>query len=101
MDCDLEIEKIPPEMNTSHMKRLEEIRELARRAALETTGHGLPRIISIENRVLKVLWLLAILASVCGCSYMFFDGIRNFLEWNVVTSIKKIPDSPALFPVRM
>jgi hypothetical protein len=72
---------------------------LAKNAALETTAHGIPQLVGVDNKLLKILWLLAILGSMSGCGYLLNDAVSNYLEYKVITTIKKIGESPALFPV--
>jgi hypothetical protein len=70
------------------------------KAALETTGHGIPRLLQSKSIVFRLLWFIALIASVCGCAYMVYVGMSNYLQFNVVTNIQVIGEQHSLFPVK-
>ncbi len=76
-----------------------ELNRIFRRAMLESTGHGIPKLISPDLvPLIKVCWFMAILVSSAGCGYFLYDSISKYLTFKVVTSIKVINENPALFP---
>jgi hypothetical protein len=76
-----------------------ELKELVSKATLETTSHGIPRLLQTNSLLFRFLWFIALMASICGCAYMVYVGMWNYLQFNVVTNIQVIGEQPSLFPV--
>jgi hypothetical protein len=76
------------------------LKEVVSKATLETTGHGIPRLLQSQSKIFRLLWFIALMASVCGCAYMVYVGMSNYFQFNVVTNIQVIGEQPSLFPVR-
>ena len=65
----------------------------------ESTIHGLPRISKTDSWLIKMVWLGAFLASSSCCIYLNINSIMNFLQYDTITRIETIRQSPADFPV--
>ena len=70
------------------------IREILSRS----TMHGLPRVINSKMLVLKFSWLFFLITSVFLFGKFSYDSIFNYLEYEVTTKIRKIHESPTIFP---
>jgi hypothetical protein len=65
---------------------------------LDTTAHGIPNILGNPMWSFKLMWLVCILASCAACAYLLARSVNDYLDHEVVTTIRRISDSPALFP---
>jgi hypothetical protein len=67
-------------------------------AAYDTTAHGIPNILGSTPWLFKIMWMVCLLASCGCCGYLLVKSVIDYLGYEVVTTICKVPDSPALFP---
>jgi hypothetical protein len=74
------------------------LKDIASESILDTTSHGLPKIIKNKNICLQMLWIFALMASSGGCAYLMYDTLSHYLQWSVVTNIKVVSETPARFP---
>ncbi len=65
---------------------------------LSSTSHGIPNLIKNEHRSLKILWIICIFFSFCGCVYFLINSIDEYLDFNKITTISVINNQPAIFP---
>ncbi len=65
---------------------------------LDTTAHCIPHILGKPMWSFRLMWLVCFLASCAGCGYLLARSLSDYLNYEVVTTICKVPDSPALFP---
>ena len=65
---------------------------------LDTTAHGIPNILGNPMWSFKLMWLVCILASCAACGYLLARSVNDYLDHEVVTTIRKVPDSPSIFP---
>jgi hypothetical protein len=75
-----------------------QVKEIIKETMLDSTGHGFPNLISNKRWSFRIMWLLCMLGAFCGCAYLLTKSIKDFLEFEVVTSIRKVGETPALFP---
>jgi hypothetical protein len=59
---------------------------------------GLPNIIRNENKCLKFMWLILFILGSSGGIYTVIKVINDYLDYEVVTSIKVFNEIPAKFP---
>jgi hypothetical protein len=64
----------------------------------ESTAHGIPHILRNPMLPIKLIWIVCFLASCGFCAYLLTKGVLDYLAYDVVTTIRKMPDIPALFP---
>ena len=63
-----------------------------------STSHGYPNIFRTKHTSIKILWAICLVVSISLCLFLLIRGIKAFLEFDVVTSIKTVEERPALFP---
>ena len=74
------------------------IKEKSIEIGLSSTFIGLPNIIRNENKCLKLMWLILFLFGSSGGIYTVIKVINDYLDYEVVTSIKVYNEIPAKFP---
>jgi hypothetical protein len=74
------------------------IKEKSIEIGLSSTFIGLPNIIRNENKCLKIMWLILFLFGSSGGIYTVIKAINDYLDYEVVTSIKVFNEIPAKFP---
>jgi hypothetical protein len=65
---------------------------------INTTFHGLPKVIKTRNIKIKIIWIIILLISTFICFYLLIINIMNYLDFGVITKIQKITEIPALLP---
>ncbi len=65
---------------------------------LETTAHGIPNMISNTMWSFKVMWIVCFLGSCGVCAYLLYKSTNDYLDYDVVTTIQKISETPTEFP---
>lgn len=60
--------------------------------------HGIPNIIRTKRLKIKIIWALFFLSSFSLCSYLVIQSIFDYLQFEVITKIRKIKDFPNKFP---
>ena len=75
-----------------------EVYEELKRASVETTGHGLPRIILAQKLYLKVIWSCFLLISMGLCAFMIYRSISQYLSFGVTTQISRVNQPEMVFP---
>ena len=75
---------------------------LALKAAKEvlanSTSHGIPNIVKSERLIIKLAWVLFLLASTTLCSYLVAQSIFSFLNYDVNTKTRIIYERQVPFP---
>ena len=66
--------------------------------ALESSIHGLPRIIKKEKIFLKLMWLIFFLVSTIFGVYFSFSAVIGFLNYDVALQIDFVKEIPTQFP---
>ena len=74
------------------------IKEKSIELGLSSTFIGLPNIIRNENKCLKLMWLILFIFGSSGGIYTVIKVINDYLDYEVVTSIKVFNEIPAKFP---
>jgi hypothetical protein len=65
---------------------------------LESTAHGIPNMISNKVWPFKLMWIVCFLASCGGCGFLLHKSVNDYLAREVVTTIRKIGETPTIFP---
>lgn len=76
----------------------EPIKQVLMEWAEVSTSHGLPRVLRVKRLYLKIIWGLCFLGSLGFCIFLIYRSISDFLEYQVVTQIRLIPERPIIFP---
>ena len=63
-----------------------------------STAHGFPNIIKNKSKSLKLMWTICFLISLGSCTFMIIKSIKDYLQYDVITQIRVISESPTLFP---
>ena len=74
------------------------IKEKSIEIGLSSTFIGLPNIIRNENKCLKIMWLILFIFGSSGGIYTVIKVVNDYLDYEVVTSIKVFNEIPAKFP---
>ena len=85
-------------MISGHKSKKQKIIEKSIEIALSSTSHGIPNVFRAEKTILKLMWLLLFLAGTSVGIYTVVKSIMNYLDYEVVTSIKSINEMPTEFP---
>lgn len=67
--------------------------------ATASTMHGIPNVLKTRHIAIKVIWMMFFLASSAVCVKFIFDSIQQYFSFEVVSSVRIIPNIPAEFPV--
>lgn len=64
----------------------------------DSTMHGLSNVINSSSVILKAMWFLFLITSL-GCFTKFsVNSVANFLDHEVTTKIRRVYESPTIFP---
>jgi hypothetical protein len=75
-----------------------EILKKAKELLENSTIHAIPQLIRTDFQLIRILWIISFLVSSGLCAYFIFDGIKSYLEFEVITKIEFENDIPAIFP---
>lgn len=98
-----EFKLISPERNNQNdleknkNKRLI-IWSLVKESAISSTMHGLPNVFRLENKFLKLMWIVCFLGALIYCIYTIASIIKTFLLFEVLTNQQVSNTSPVDFP---
>ncbi len=78
---------------------MQQILEISKKLAHETTVYGLARIIKAKTIFMKLIWLIMTVISLSVGIYVISQTIVDYQMYDVLTLTKRIvPDSPILMP---
>jgi hypothetical protein len=95
---------VPDEVQFSHKsKHAQEsawgrIKAVITDTGLESTAHGIPNMISNTMWSFKLMWIVCFLGSCGGCAYLLYKSTNEYLDYDVVTTVHKISETPTKFP---
>ena len=89
---------LKPKISESNIKKLELIWAAITECCLNTTAHGLPNIFRLDNKYLKLMWIICFLASFAYCVYTISIIILSFISFDVLTNQQVLIQSPVEFP---
>jgi uncharacterized membrane protein YjfL (UPF0719 family) len=75
------------------------LKKLLKDTADNTTCHGIGSLWRTGNKYGQFIWLLAIIASVSGCSYLTIQSIVDFSLYHSITQIKINYEESSHFPM--
>lgn len=64
----------------------------------DTTSHGCLNIVKANNILLRLIWIVCLLASIGFCFYMIFQTMASYVSNPIATSITIVNEIPAVFP---
>lgn len=62
-------------------------------------GHGIPNLFKTDLLILRISWILFILAAIAGCAFINTKALMNYLSYEVTTKISVVSETPLEFPV--
>lgn len=78
--------------------KLKAIKLAVSRFVDNSTAHGLRNVANGDYIFLRVMWLLATLASAAYCAFLTSKSIMSYLQFDVLTKISVINQMPSNFP---
>ena len=78
--------------------RLEIIKNKTIDLAKNSSINGLPNMVRSERLSLKIMWLIVLIGSSSACIYFVISCLNGYFEYEYITSIKTIPETPSAFP---
>ena len=90
------MQKLKKKMNSKTKQKA--IVLIVRDKLLATTAHGIANVISTENMLVKLMWLISIAISTLACAYFNRNTVLDYFSFDVVTQIDIIHETSALFP---
>jgi hypothetical protein len=85
-------------MSSIEKLKKEKILEKSIEIGLDSTSHGLPKIIKSETTCLKIMWLVLFLLSSSVGIYLVIQSFINYFSFDVVTSVKVFKEIPTELP---
>ncbi|CAF1103688.1 unnamed protein product [Brachionus calyciflorus] len=64
------------------------IRQRIQESLIHSTSHGIPSIITSDNWILKVFWIIFTLISTGFCAFSIIQNILNYYKYDVTTKIR-------------
>jgi hypothetical protein len=86
-------------MSSSVKSKKNRILEATKSTLEGSTIHPIPHLVRKNFRLVKLIWLVCFLASVCICTWLIIDIVAKFLEREVVTRINLKPEPSLAFPI--
>lgn len=83
---------------TNTQRTLKFMAEVFINSAQESTTHGIPHFFRRRNLVLRSLWALSFTASAIFCSFLIFQSVSAYFDYNTVTKVQRIYMSSSEFP---
>lgn len=80
-------------------KKLNILKEIFIKWSLKSTCYAYASIFRVNKIYLKLTWLILLIISFSFCCFTILKSILAYLDFEVTTKIRMIPDKPILFPV--
>lgn len=81
-----------------HIKKSHLLKEKFFEWGTNSTAHGIPNMIRLESRILKIIWFVCFLASLSYCAYTIVSIIITYLQFDVLINQEVVSKSPVDFP---
>ena len=63
-----------------------------------STMHGLSNVINSKSLILKIMWLTFLILCITFFTKFSLDSIADYLDYDVTTKIRRVYESPTIFP---
>jgi hypothetical protein len=73
-------------------------KDIVREAALRSTIHSIPKIVSTKIKFVKLIWIIASLFSISFCGFLIIITVNEYFHYNVVTNIQVFSEKISEFP---
>jgi hypothetical protein len=65
---------------------------------LNSTAHGISNLCRLENKLIKIIWIICFISSFGYCISTIYNIIDNFLQFDVLINQQVVSESPIEFP---
>ena len=88
----------PNQIENEKVDKYESAKDLFLKWTETLTIHAIPNIFRTRHLLIKIIWMISFLISTGLCAYMVYGSINNYLQFNVVTTIRNIREPEMVFP---
>ena len=78
--------------------KIQKIKSKSKELVLASTSHGLPNIFRSQHSAIKLMWICLFTASISMGFYIVTKSIIEYLDFETVTKINVINETPTQFP---
>ena len=71
---------------------------IIREQLTSSTSHAIPNIFRTTSWTIRIFWTVAFLFASALCSYMIFQSVNDFLQYDVNTKTRSFREYPVIFP---
>ena len=75
-----------------------DIKKELKRSGIRTTLHGVPNLLLSNRKYIKIIWAIFTLLSIGFCIFMTVRAITNYLQFEVKSQIRQVPQKSITFP---
>ncbi|CAF1024353.1 unnamed protein product [Brachionus calyciflorus] len=80
------------------LKIPKELKDQIKESIIQSTSHGIPRIVASDNMLLRIVWILFTIISTGFCAYLIADNIISFYKYEVATKVRQKFELKPKFP---
>ena len=99
-NADITKNESEPKMNIESKTRIKLVLALkaAKEVLVNSTSHGIPNIVKSDRLIIKLVWLVFLLASTSLCSYLVAQSVFSYFNYDVNTKTRIIYERQVPFP---
>ena len=75
------------------------IKRITHQVLESSTVHGLSNIISNDSKLIRILWLISLIAASSVCAFVIYDNISQYFEFEVISKIEVKFSTQMVFPM--
>ena len=79
-------------------KKIFLLKEVTEDVLSNSTMHGLSRIIKAKSWIIKFIWIVFLVSSICWFISYSIESLYDYLDYKVTTEIRTIYETPTIFP---
>lgn len=83
------------------IKQTETVKSIIKEGAILSTFHGIPRIARTNSILIRLIWILSLIAAICYFTYNVCSIYRDFLSYKTVTQVYRTVKPSIEFPTVM
>lgn len=83
---------------STEVKTTSKVKEACSKLVSTLSIHGLPRIVSNENKVVKLAWSIILLVSIGSGIWNITETVRDYCNYDVITNIERISPETVTLP---
>ena len=77
---------------------ISDIKKELKRTGISTSLHGVPSMLLSNRKYVKTVWFIFTLISIGFCIFMIVRAITSYLQFEVVSNIRQVPQQNIIFP---